>query len=254
MKAARAADRTLKAYKAGKKGADARPAAWRADHDQGGLRYRRPADDLQPSAAQGQHRQGRRQHRRKRLRAAGAVILGKHQCARTLRRLSDRQPSVRHHQERLGCAPHGGRLDRRRCRRRRSATVAAGTRQRYRRLGAQPGALQRHLLAEAHGMARAVARPCAGPAGPDAYRALHGHLRPAGPLGRRPRNGAPDRCRSRRPRSRSPAGTARADAQTVGQGAAHRRPHQQSAGHGFRPTRERSCRRRPGCSPRRGPR
>ena len=123
---------------------------------------------------------------------------GQDQCARTVRRLSDRQPAVRHHQERLGCAADRRRLDRGRRGRGGGAAVAARVRQRHRRLGAQPRALQRHLCAEAHGVAGAGPRPCARPARPDAHHPLYGRVRPAGAFGRGSRDGVAHHRRPRR--------------------------------------------------------
>ena len=101
LKAARAADRGR-----GKEGRQARPAARRADHHQGSLRRGGPAHHLEPSAAQGQCRQDRRD-------PGGAAARGRRgdpgqdQRARAVRRLSDRQPAVRHHEEPLGRAARG---------------------------------------------------------------------------------------------------------------------------------------------------
>ena len=227
MKAARAADRARC-----QEGRQARAAARRADHHQGGLRRRGPAHDLEPSAAQGQCRQDRRHPGRPAARG-GRGDPGQDQCARAVRRLSDRQPAVRHDQEPLGRAALGRRLDRRRRGRRGRAAVAARARQRHRRLGAQSGALQRHLLAEADGMARARPRPCARPAGRHARRALHGHVRSARALGRRSRAGAAHHRRSRRLRGggrrRCRSGRRR---KLKARRPAHRGAREQSAGQG----------------------
>ena len=156
LKAARAADRAT-----GKEEARLGPAARRAHHHQGGVRRRGACTP--PRAI----RRSRTMSPRTDASLVGPPARGRRgdpgqdQCARTVRRLSDRQPAVRHHQERLGSAAHGRRLDRRRRGRGRGAPVAARARQRHRRLGAQSRALQRHLFAEAHRVARAGPRPCA---------------------------------------------------------------------------------------------
>ena len=206
LKAARAADRA-----AAKKGAEARPAAWRADHHQGGLRCRGSCHDLEPSAAQGQCRQRADATLVARLRAAGAVILGKTNVPELCADFQTDSPLFGTTKNPWDAGARRRRLDRRRRRRGGRAPVAARDRQRHRRLGAQPRALQRHLLAEADRMARAGPRPCAGPAGHDADGALHGRVRPAGALGRGSRDGAAHHRRARRLRGRGAAGAARTD-------------------------------------------
>ena len=140
-----------------------------------------------------------------RLRAAGAVILGKTNvpelCAdfQTDSPLFGTSKNAWDARRTAGGSTGGGGG------RRRGAPVAARARQRHRRLGPQSRALQRHLFAEAHRMARARPRPCAGPAGPDPYRPLDGRVRPAGALGRGPRDGAAHHRRTRRPRRRGRA-------------------------------------------------
>ena len=181
----------------------ARAIAWRADHHQGSLRCRGPAHDIQPPAAQGQHCQERRQPGRE-IARGGCDHPRQDQCARAVRRLSDRQSAVRYDQEPLGCATVGGRLDRRRSCRRGGTLLAAGVGQRYRRFGTQSRALQRHLLAEAYGMARARPWARARPAGRHPGGTLHGRVRSSGALGRGSRDGAcassPDPTATRRRR------------------------------------------------------
>ena len=159
---------------------------------------------------------------------------GQDQCARAVRGLSDRQPAVRHHEERLGCTAHGRRVDRRRRGRGRGAPVAAGAWQRHRRLGAQSGALQRHLRAEAHRMARARPRPRARHArarrGPRATWACSARWRARSRISRRRCASSPVPTATRPRPPPVPLGTF-----TVpeGQGPAHRRGREQSAGQGI---------------------
>ena len=206
MKAARAADRALAKGKGGRMPGSGRshgvPITIKEAFDVAGLATTSSHPPLKDNVARedaslvGPAARGRRGDP------------GQDQCARTVRRLSDRQPAVRHDQERLGRAAHGRRLDRRRRGRGGGAPVAARARQRHRRLGAQSRALQRHLCAEAHRMARARPRPCARPAGPDADHPLHGRVRPAGALGRGSRDGAAHHRRARWQRRRGRAGAA----------------------------------------------
>ena len=231
----------------GRRRMPAGPAAWRAHHHQGGVRRRgarapprairrsrtmSPRDGCEP---------GRPPAR------GGRGDPGQDQCARAVRRLSDRQPAVRHHQERLGRPAHGRRLDRRRRGRRRGAPVAARARQRHRRLGPQSRALQRHLFAETHRVARARPRPCAEPAGPDPHRPLDGRVRPLGALGRGSRDGAAHHRRTRRLRRRGRTRAAGAGAGCQAEGPAHRVHRQQSPGQGLGRHRVRRAARRSAC-------
>ncbi len=133
---------------------------------------------VQPPAAQGQCRGRGCGSLVARLRAAGAVILGKTNvpelCAdfQTDSPLFGTSKNAWDDRRTAGGSTGGGGGGRRR------APVAARAGQRHRRLGAQSGALQRHLFAEAHGVARARPRPRAGPARPDPHRPLDGRVRP----------------------------------------------------------------------------
>jgi hypothetical protein len=87
--------------------------------------------------------------------------------------------------------------------------VAARTRQRHRRLGAQSRALQRHLLPEAHRVARARPRPRARPSRPDADHALHGcsgRWRARSRISRRRCASSPDPTATKPRRRRCPLG------------------------------------------------
>ena len=168
-----------------------------------------------------------------RLRAAGAVILGKTNVPELCADFQTDSPLFGTHEERLGRPAHGRRLDRRRRGRRRGAPVAARARQRHRRLGPQSRALQRHLFAETDRVARARPRPCAEPAGPDPHRPLDGRVRPLGALGRGSRDGAAHHRRTRRLRRRGRTRAAGACAGRQAEGPAHRVHRQQSAGQGL---------------------
>ena len=111
------------------------------------------------------------------------------------------------------------------------------------------------FCAEAHGVARAGPRPCARPARPDADRPLHGRVRPAGALGRGSRDGAAHHRRARRQRGRG-ARRCRSDPAPAAEGQATcaspcSRAIRWSR---CRPTRRPSCKRPCGCSPRPAPR
>ena len=213
IKAARAADRA-RAKKGGKLGPlHGVPITIKEAFDVAGLHT-----TCQPSAAQGQHRQERR-HPGREIARGGCGHPRQDQCARAVRRLSDRQSAVRYDEEPLGCAAVGRRLDRRRRGRRGGTPVAAGAGQRHRRFGAQSRALQRHLLAEAYGMARARPWPCARPAGRHPGGALHGRVRSAGALRRGSRDGVAHHRRPRRQRGGGASRADRADARPQGRGA-----------------------------------
>ena len=134
-----------------------------------------------------------------RLRAAGAVILGKTNVPELCADFQTDSPLFGTTKNAWDHAADGRRLDRRRCGRGGRAPVAARDRQRHRRLGAQSRALQRHPCAETDRMARARPWSCARSAGPDADHALHGRVRPAGALGRGSRDGIAHHRRPRRP-------------------------------------------------------
>ena len=96
-----------------------------------------------------------------RLKGAGAVVLGKDQCAADARRLAELQRHLRHHQQSVGSRPHAGRFVRRLrggagCRLR-----PAVARLRYRRLAARAAELLRRLRPQTHARHHSDARACA---------------------------------------------------------------------------------------------
>ena len=179
--AARAADAALR-------GRRAPPSAGPADDGEGEPQRRRPAHHLGQPARSAAAPRRQTSIGVARLKAAGAVILGKTNVPPFLADWQSQQPGLRPHLQPLGPDPLAGRLFGRQRRGAGGRHGPAGVRLGHRRLDPDPGRLLRGLRPQADLQPDPPARPFAARARrrPDPA----GRGRPAGPQRRRPGPGA----------------------------------------------------------------